>query len=205
MGLDSYHLMQSDLESNRQLFHLVIALEYCYHNLRAPWSKLGRSVYAQGQGFSRSELRSKMVEEEDILLLGAESFWKGFDAKGPCLSQVILTRLPFENPGHPIMEAKTERLEAEGKSAFMEITIPKAVIRFRQGIGRLIRSHTDIGDLLILDSRILNKRYGAHFLSELPNANFDTEAEIRAGIFSNAPMANGDAGNNTTGISALHK
>jgi ATP-dependent DNA helicase DinG len=58
----------------------------------------------------------------------------------------------------------------------MEITIPKAVIRFRQGIGRLIRSHTDIGDLLILDSRILNKRYGAHFLSELPNSNFDTEA-----------------------------
>ena len=58
---------------------------------------------------------------------------------------------------------KTQRLEAEGKSSFMEITIPKAVIRFRQGIGRLIRSHTDVGDLLILDSRILNKRYGAHF------------------------------------------
>jgi len=157
------------------LFTNYADLEYCYHNLRASWTKLGRSVYAQGQGFSRSELRSKMVEEEDVLLLGAESFWKGFDAKGPCLSQVILTRLPFENPGHPIMEAKTERLEAEGKSSFMEITIPKAVIRFRQGIGRLIRSHTDIGDLLILDSRILNKRYGVHFLSELPNANFDTE------------------------------
>ena len=76
---------------------------------------MGRSVYAQGQGFSRSELRSKMMEEGDVLLLGAESFWKGFDAKGPSLSQVILTRLPFENPGHPIMEAKTERLEAEGK------------------------------------------------------------------------------------------
>ena len=61
------------------------------------------------------------------------------------------------------MEAKTERLTAEGKSSFMEITIPKAVIRFRQGIGRLIRSHTDVGDLLILDSRILQKRYGSHF------------------------------------------
>ena len=73
------------------------------------------------------------------------------------------------------MEAKTERLNAEGKSSFMEITIPKAVIRFRQGIGRLIRSHTDVGDLLILDSRILQKRYGAHFLSELPNANYKLE------------------------------
>jgi ATP-dependent DNA helicase DinG len=157
------------------LFTNYADLEYCYHNLLAPWSKLGRSVYAQGQGFSRSELRNKMVEEEDVLLLGAESFWKGFDAKGPCLSQVILTRLPFENPGHPIMEAKTERLEAEGKSSFMEITIPKAVIRFRQGIGRLIRSHTDLGDLLILDSRILHKRYGAHFLSELPTNGYELE------------------------------
>ena len=157
------------------LFTNYADLEYCYHNLRGPWSKLGRSVYAQGQGFSRSELRNKMVEEGDVLLLGAESFWKGFDAKGPCLSQVILTRLPFENPGHPIMEAKTERLEAEGKSSFMEITIPKAVIRFRQGIGRLIRSHTDVGDLLILDSRILNKRYGAHFLSELPGGGYELE------------------------------
>ena len=112
------------------------------------------------------------MEEGDVLLLGAESFWKGFDAKGPSLSQVILTRLPFENPGHPIMEAKTERLEAEGKSSFMEITIPKAVIRFRQGMGRLIRSHTDVGDLLILDSRILKKRYGAHFLNELSNPSY---------------------------------
>ena len=155
------------------LFTNYADLEYCYHNLRSIWSKLGRSVYAQGQGFSRSELRSKMMEEGDVLLLGAESFWKGFDAKGPSLSQVILTRLPFENPGHPIMEAKTERLEAEGKSSFMEITIPKAVIRFRQGMGRLIRSHTDVGDLLILDSRILHKRYGSHFIGELPSARFE--------------------------------
>ena len=73
------------------------------------------------------------------------------------------------------MEAKTERLEAEGKSSFMEITIPKAVIRFRQGMGRLIRSHTDVGDLLILDSRVLHKRYGAHFLSELPGGGYELE------------------------------
>ena len=156
------------------LFTNYADLEYCFHNLKSSWSKLGRSVYAQGQGFSRSELRSRMMEEGDVLLLGAESFWKGFDAKGPSLSQVILTRLPFENPGHPIMEAKTERLEAVGKSSFMEITIPKAVIRFRQGMGRLIRSHTDVGDLLILDSRILKKRYGVHFLNELSNPSYKT-------------------------------
>ena len=77
-----------------------------------------------------------MLEETDVLLLGAESFWKGFDAKGPALSQVIITRLPFENPNHPIMEAKkNDRLMKEGKNAFMELTLPSAILRFRQGIG----------------------------------------------------------------------
>jgi ATP-dependent DNA helicase DinG len=155
------------------LFTNFADLEYCFHNLKSSWGRLGRSVYAQGQGYSRSELGARMMEEGDVLLLGAESFWKGFDAKGPSLSQVILTRLPFENPGHPVMEAKTERLSKAGKSSFMEITIPRAVIRFRQGIGRLIRSHTDVGDLLIIDSRIISKRYGNHFLSELPKQNYD--------------------------------
>ena len=104
-------------------------LEYCYHNLRSAWSKLGRSVYAQGQGS-----HARNYDQNDgggrWLLFGAESFWKG-------LMQSVLVvpgnsdAIAFENPG-PIMEAKTERLEAEGKSSFMEITIPKAVIRFRQ-------------------------------------------------------------------------
>ena len=115
---------------------------------------------------SRSELRDKMLEEGDVLLLGAESFWKGFDAKGPCLSQVIITRLPFENPSHPVLEAKAEVLGKEGKSSFMELTLPSAVIRFRQGIGRLIRSRTDVGELVILDSRILKKGYGRDFIRE---------------------------------------
>ena len=135
---------------------------------------MGRSVYAQGEGYSRSELRAKLIEEGDALLLGAESFWKGFDAKGPCLSQVIITRLPFENPSHPVMEAKTEILAEAGKSSFTELTLPSAVTRFRQGIGRLIRSQTDVGDLLIMDSRILTKRYGSQFLSELPNPNYES-------------------------------
>jgi ATP-dependent DNA helicase DinG len=109
-----------------------------------------------------------MLEEGDVLLLGAESFWKGFDAKGPCLSQVIITRLPFENPSHPVFEAKAEVLGKEGKSSFMELTLPSAVIRFRQGIGRLIRSRTDVGELVILDSRILKKGYGRDFIREFP-------------------------------------
>lgn len=156
------------------LFTNYSDLKYAYHYLLPRWQKIGRSVYAQGEGFSRSELRAKLIEEEDALLLGAESFWKGFDAKGPCLSQVIITRLPFENPSHPVMEAKTEILAEAGKSSFIELTLPSAVIRFRQGVGRLIRSQADVGDLLIMDSRILKKNYGSQFLSELPNPNYES-------------------------------
>ena len=122
---------------------------------------------------SRSELRQKMIEEQDVLLLGAESFWKGFDAKGPCLSQVIITRLPFENPSHPVLEAKSELLVKEGKSSFMELTLPSAVIRFRQGMGRLIRSKNDVGELLIMDSRILKKGFGKDFIREFPKRDYE--------------------------------
>ena len=87
---------------------------------------------------------------------------------------MILTRLPFENPNHPLLEAKSDMLEAQNKSAFREITLPSAVIKFRQGIGRLIRSQTDCGELVILDSRILNKNYGSEFLGELPKKSYQT-------------------------------
>ena len=155
------------------LFTNYADLQHCFQALRPRWEKLGRSLYAQGEGYSRTDLRNRLMEEGDVLLLGAESFWKGFDAKGPALSQVIVTRLPFENPGHPLLEAKTELLREQGKSSFAEHFLPSAVIRFRQGIGRLIRSTTDVGDLVVLDSRILRKNYGKSFLSELPKRQYE--------------------------------
>ena len=155
------------------LFTNYADLRHCFHTLQPRWEKLGRSLYAQGEGYSRTDLRNRLMDEGDVLLLGAESFWKGFDAKGAALSQVIVTRLPFENPGHPLLEAKTELLLEQGKSSFAEYFLPSAVIRFRQGIGRLIRSQTDIGDLVILDSRILRKNYGKSFLNELPKRKYE--------------------------------
>lgn len=156
------------------LFTNYSDLRYCYEQLKPRWAQMQRSIYAQGGEFSRSELRKRVIDEGDVLLLGAESFWKGFDAKGSCISQVIITRLPFENPGHPLHEAKSEVLQAQKRSSFHEITLPSAVIRFRQGIGRLIRSSTDVGLLMILDSRVLNKNYGKEFLSELPNSHYES-------------------------------
>ncbi len=155
------------------LFTNYADLQHCFQALRPRWEKLGRSLYAQGEGYSRTDLRNRLMEEGDVLLLGAESFWKGFDAKGAALSQVIVTRLPFENPGHPLLEAKTELLREQGKSSFAEHFLPSAVIRFRQGIGRLIRSTTDVGDLVVLDSRILKKNYGKSFLNELPKRQYE--------------------------------
>lgn len=158
------------------LFTNFSDLRFCYQRLRSKWKKSFRSLYAQGEGFSRSQLRRRMIEEGDVLLLGAESFWKGFDAKGSCLSQVIVTRLPFESPGHPLFQARSEALESQSKSSFMEISLPSALIRFRQGIGRLIRSSQDCGELVILDSRILRKSYGKDFINELPKRDFEVSS-----------------------------
>jgi len=156
------------------LFTNYSDLRYCHDQLKPGWSRLQRSIYAQGCQLSRSELRKRVVDEGDALLLGAESFWKGFDAQGACISQVVITRLPFENPGHPLHEAKSEILRAQKKSSFYEIALPSAVMRFRQGVGRLIRSSTDVGQLVILDSRIIQKNYGKDFISELPTKNFES-------------------------------
>ena len=105
-------------------------------------------------------------------LLGADSFWTGVDIPGPALSQVIITRLPFENPNHPINEARSEQIQSQGGRPFSEMVIPDALIKFRQGIGRLIRQRNDSGNLVILDSRMLQKHYGSHFIQALPHQNY---------------------------------
>lgn len=132
----------------------------------------GRPLFSQGTGTSRSDLLAAFRKAGNAILLGTDSFWTGVDVPGPALSQVIITRLPFENPSHPVPEARSERCREEGRSPFAEITLPAALVKFRQGIGRLIRNHTDEGRLVILDSRILSKPYGRLFLDVLPHGRF---------------------------------
>lgn len=131
-----------------------------------------RPLLCQGTGTNRTELLRQMKDYENAILLGTDSFWTGVDVPGQALSQVILTRLPFENPTHPVAEARAERCRKEGKSPFTELTLPAALIKFRQGIGRLIRSQFDEGRLVILDSRILTKQYGRLFLDVLPHSQY---------------------------------
>lgn len=119
--------------------------------------------------------RNRMLEEfrnsAAAVLFGTESFWTGVDVAGDALSNVIITRLPFATPDHPIVEAKIERIQESGGDAFFDYSLPEAILRFRQGFGRLIRTQTDTGSVVILDSRILSKAYGKSFLKALPKCH----------------------------------
>lgn len=128
-----------------------------------------RSLLAQGRGLGRGELLRRFKAEGNAVLLGTDTFWTGVDVQGPALSQVIITRLPFENPTHPVAEARAERCREAGRSPFHELLLPAALVKFRQGIGRLIRSHTDEGRLILLDARVLSRDYGRLFLDVLPH------------------------------------
>lgn len=135
--------------------------------------EMGRTLWIQGQDLSRTQLIDVFKEVGNGVLLGTDSYWTGIDVPGAALSHVIITRIPFENPSHPIKQAQSEWLKKEGQHPFMHLTLPEAVIKFRQGLGRLIRNKTDSGIITILDSRILNKSYGKTFIEALPKKEFE--------------------------------
>ena len=152
--------------------------------LEPDWRAAGRPFLMQGADLSRTELTHQMRSLGNAVLFGTDSFWTGVDVPGTALSQVIITRLPFDPPTHPITEAKCEHIRDEGGNPFNDLTLPDALIKFRQGIGRLIRNQRDRGLITILDSRVLAKAYGREFLGALPMADYTRMAkENRDNVF----------------------
>ena len=126
------------------------------------------NLLVQGKGAPRSQLLEQFKNTPRSVLFGTDSFWMGVDVPGDALSNVIITRLPFAVPDHPLIEAKLELIQARGGDAFTEYSLPEAILKFRQGVGRLIRTKSDTGIIVVLDNRIVTKTYGRAFLKALP-------------------------------------
>jgi ATP-dependent DNA helicase DinG len=116
----------------------------------------------------RTRLLEEFKRSERAVLFGASSFWEGIDLPGSILKCVVIVRLPFASPGTPIIEARVEELVNQKKNAFYNYTVPEAVIKFKQGFGRLIRTEEDDGVVVVLDRRIVDRKYGRRFLNSLP-------------------------------------
>jgi len=146
-----------------------------YHSLsqaeeltRSFFKEQNLTLLIQGRGISRSKMLSSFKEDINSVIFGTTSFWMGVDVPGEALSNVIITKLPFAVPSEPLIEARLDKIKRDGGNPFMHYSLPEAVLRFKQGVGRLIRSKTDSGIITILDNRVITKRYGKIFLDSLP-------------------------------------
>ncbi len=136
--------------------------------MREFFSSMGIRLLVQGESGNRTAMLDEFRKDVNSVLFGTSSFWMGVDVPGESLSNVIITKLPFSVPTHPLVQARAEEIEKAGNSSFMMYQLPEAVLRFKQGAGRLIRTKKDQGIIVILDSRVLTKHYGKMFINSIP-------------------------------------
>lgn len=160
------------------LFTSHAQLRACHEACAPVIRRLGYECLRQGTE-SRDRLLAKFREDETSVLFATSSFWEGIDVRGRALELVILARLPFAQPDEPIQQAQVEWLKSQGRDPFDELIVPRAIIRFRQGFGRLIRSATDRGAVLVADDRVMRMRYGRRFLDSLPPCDVRMRPSLR--------------------------
>jgi DNA polymerase-3 subunit epsilon/ATP-dependent DNA helicase DinG len=164
----------------------TLALFTSYEQLRrtsqaiaGPLAEAGIQVYEQGEGASPHTLLENFKSSEGAILLGTRAFWEGVDIPGKALSVLAIIRLPFDVPSDPIVAARAETFE----SPFYEYQVPEAILRFRQGFGRLIRTQSDRGVVAVFDKRIITKTYGSLFIDSLP------QCTVKRGRMADLPRA----------------
>ena len=158
-----------------QRAHEILTAEFDRKNLSYP-------LMLQGEG-SRNELLGRFREHGNAVLLGSQSFWEGVDVRGEALSLVVIDKLPFAPPDDPVLAARIAQINKQGRNAFMEYQLPRAVINLKQGAGRLIRDETDRGVLMICDPRLIGKSYGKKIWQSLPPFKRTRELSVAIEFF----------------------
>ncbi|WP_308639175.1 ATP-dependent DNA helicase DinG [Paenibacillus silvisoli] len=171
-------LTDAAIETNGRMLVLFTSyrmLKQVYEPLKEALTASGITVLGQGiDSSNRSKLTRRFQQQQASVLLGTSSFWEGVDIPGDALSCLAIVRLPFQPPNHPLVEAKSELLQEQNQNPFMKLSIPQAVIRFKQGFGRLVRTASDRGIVLIYDTRVIDTYYGKYFLYSLPGPKIET-------------------------------
>lgn len=156
------------------LFTSYRMLKAVHQRLKEELAQRGIQVLGQGMdGGNRSKLTRMFKDSAASVLLGTSSFWEGVDIPGDALSCLAIVRLPFQPPNHPLVEAKCELYKEKGQNPFIKYSVPQAVIRFKQGFGRLVRTATDKGTVIVYDTRVIDTAYGKHFLYSLPGPKIE--------------------------------
>lgn len=166
------------------LFTSYEMMRECAEIVRDGCERGGFQLLVQGESGSRNRMTRVFRRDGRCILFGAQSFWEGVDVMGEALSCVIVAKLPFASPGDPVVSARCERIDQGGGSSFAEYSVPLAVLKLRQGFGRLIRHRLDKGSVIVADTRIVTKGYGRTFLRSLPVAavRCRTEEELEKGL-----------------------